>query len=707
LKLIRINIVIAIIIFANNVYAGVFNNPYPSSQQGEKIYYTSFAERPKTLDPVKSYSSNEFTFIAQIYEPPLQYSYLMRPYQLVTLNATEVPKPRYIKESGKVKYSVYTIKIKPGIFYQPHPGFAKNAKGEFYYHDINEEYLDEHDISTLSDFAHKGTRELIADDYIYQIKRIANPKLSSPILGLMSEYILGMKEFSDKLRAQGSNLDLRKISMQGLKKIDDYTYQITIKGKYPQFLYWLAMPFFAPIPWEVDKFYAQEGMDDKNLNFNWYPVGTGPFMLTENNPNRRMVLAKNPNYHPEYFPTQGMPGDKEKGYLDASGKRLPLIEKAIFSLEKESIPRWTKFLQGYYDTSAISSDSFDQAIKITRDGNPLLTPSMKRKKIRLNAAVEPTIFYMGFNMLDKIVGGNSRRARKLRLAISIAINYEENIAIFFNGRGVPAQGPIPPGIFGFKEGKQGINPYVYEWVNGYPKRLPIEKAKQLMRQAGYKDGIDKKTGHPLMLNYDVPASNSPDDKARLDWMRKQLARIGVQLNVRATQYNRFQEKMRTGNAQLFTWGWHADYPDPENFLFLLYGPNSKAKFGGENASNYQNKAFDRLFEQMKNMPNNDKRQQLIDKMLDIVRYDAPWDWGFYPKGFTLSQQWKMPSKPMSINNNVMKYIDVDVPLRNRLRLAWNKPILWPIGLIGLALFLVFLPLFFAYRKTENSKAVRR
>ena len=104
---------------------------------------------------------------------------------------------------------------------------------------------------------------------------------------------------------------------------------------------------------------------------------------------------------------------------------------------------------------------------------PRLSPEMERQGIRLQTSVGTSVSYMGFNMLDPVVGGNSERARKLRLAISIALDEEENISIFRNGRGIAAQGPIPPGIFGYLEGEAGINHYVYDWVSGEPRRKPL------------------------------------------------------------------------------------------------------------------------------------------------------------------------------------------------------------------------------------------
>ncbi len=250
--------------------------------------------------------------------------------------------------------------------------------------------------------------------------------------------------------------------LAGAEVVDRYTYRIRIKGKYPQFIYWLAMPFFAPVPWEADVFYAQPGMAEKNLTLDWQPVGTGPFYLAENDPNRRMVLKKNPYFHGETYPADGDAADRQAGLLADAGKPLPFVDAAVFSLEKETIPYWSKFLQGYYDSSGISSDSFDQAVQFSAGGDPQLTDSMRKQDIHLITTVAASIWYVGFNMLDPVVGGLGEDRQKLRQALSIAFDYDEFISIFLNGRGIPAQGPIPPGLFGYVDGVAGLNPYVYE-----------------------------------------------------------------------------------------------------------------------------------------------------------------------------------------------------------------------------------------------------
>jgi ABC-type transport system substrate-binding protein len=694
-----------------------WNNPYPASQAGANILYSSFSERPKHLDPVQSYSENEYVFLAQIYQPPLQYHYLKRPYQLVPFAATEVPRAAFFDSRGRrlpdnadaksVAYSEYVIHIRPGILYQPHPAFARDAQARPFYYPFKPGAL--RGKTAPGDFPQQGTRELTAADYVNQIKRLAHPRLHSPIYGLMSGYIVGLQDLAAALDKAAKNLprdaylDLTRFDLAGAQVLDRYTYRIQVHGKYPQFVYWLAMPFFAPVPPEVERFYAQPGMAQKNITLDWFPVGTGPYMLTVNNPNRRMVLGRNPNFTGEVYPDEGEPGDAEAGLLRDAGKPLPFIDKVIFSLEKEQIPYWNKFLEGYYDTSGIASDTFDQAVQFSGQGDVTLTDEMKARGISLQTSVATSVFYLGFNMLDPVVGGLRERARKLRQAISIAVDEEELISIFQNGRGIPAQGPIPPGIFGHREGEQGINAYVYDWVDGKPRRKPIAHAKKLLAEAGYPEGRDAKTGQPLLVNLDT-TSSGPDSKSRLDWYVKQFEKIGVQLVVRATDWNRFQDKLRRGNVQLYFLGWNADYPDPENFLFLLHGAQSKVKVGGENASNYANPEFDRLFEQMKNMYNSPERQALIDRMVAIARRDAPWVWSFFPKDYKLSHAWVHNSKPNQMANNGLKYLHIDPALREKMRREWNQPVVWPLLLIVLLLAASMVPAILVFRRRERQTA---
>ena len=577
--------------------------------------------------------------------------------------------------------------------------------------------LDEEKLETiqlLDDLKKMATRRLVSSDYEYAIKRMAVRQNHSPILDSMQEYIVGLEEFSKEItkiakekKKSDQTLDLRPYSISGVKVIDDTTLTIRIKGRYPQFLYWLSMNFFAPIPWEADLFYQQKGLIAKNLTLNWYPVGTGAYYLAENNPNKQMRLLANPNYHSETYPAltkeESVKSNVSKELLKDSGKKLPFIEEVIYSLEKESIPLWNKFLQGYYDASGISSEAFDQAVQISSTGNMGLSDEMKEKGIKLKGSVQPSSFYLAFNMVDPVVGGYSESAKKLRQAISIAQNQEEYISIFANERGIAAQGPIPPGIFGYEEGEEGTDSVVYDWVEGKRVRKSLTVAKKLLAEAGYPEGISEKTGLPLKLHYDTTATG-PDDRSLMDWRRKQFDKLGIQLVIRATDYNRFQDKVRKGKAQLFSWGWNADYPDPENFLFLLYGGNAAVNTNGAgiNSSNYQNPEFDRLFDEIKTMKNSPLRMKKIKEMVEIAREDAPWVWGIHPKSLALSHEWYTNVFPHAMANNTLKYKRVDAKLRAKKQQEWNQPVLWPLILLILFMISMSYPLYRAYQSRQKA-----
>ena len=710
-----------IIVLSSSIimYAGVWNNPHDSEKVKTDTLFTSFSLPPKKLDPVVSYSANEWAIIGQIYEPPLQYNYLKRPYILEPLTLTTLPTIRYLdkdnneieEDSKKVAYSEYILELRKDIKYQNHPSFVKNIKGELFYGALDKNSLEE--IGTPYDFTKTATRNLRAEDYAYAIKRMAVRQNHSPVLDSMQYHIVGLEKFSQMItqiakekKQSHQILDLRSYTIDGVTVIDSHTLHIKVKGKYPQFLFWLSMNFFAPIPWEVDLFYQQDELIAKNITLNWFPVGTGAYYLAENNPNKQMRLLENPNYHGEYYPSlsqkERVKSNVPMELLKDAGFKLPFIQEVIYSLEKESIPLWNKFLQGFYDASGISSEAFDQAVHISSSGNMGLSNEMQDKGIALKGSVEPSIFYLAFNMVDPVVGGYSESAKKLRQAISIAQNQEEYISIFMNERGMAAQGVIPPGIFGHEKGEQGTNKVVYDWVEGKRVRKSLGVAKRLLAEAGYPNGISVKTGKPLKLHYDTTATG-PDDRALMDWRRKQFDKLGIQLVIRATDYNRFQDKVRKGKAQLFSWGWNADYPDPENFFFLLYGGNAAVDTDGAgiNSSNYKNKKFDTLFNQMKTMKNTPERMQLINEMTEILREDAPWVWGIHPKSLALSHQWYKNVLPHAMANNTLKYKRIDADLRAKKQQEWNQPVISPFILLILFILLIGFLLFRAYHNRQK------
>jgi ABC-type transport system substrate-binding protein len=692
--------------------AGCDNSPNPKGSEATNTMFIAFQERsPRYLDPTASYALNEVPYMYAVYEPPYAYHYLKRPYELVAKSAAELATPHYLDKDGKplpddapgelVAESQYDVHIRQGVMYAPHPAFAKDAKGEYLYHALTEaQTRDKH---TPLDFAQAGSREMVADDFVYAIKRHATPRIEAPIYGIFSEYVIGLKDYGAFIREEDKKLlkgldpaaldkpflDFRKYPLAGAVALDKYTYRIRIKGKYPQWKYWMTLTFTAPVPWEADAFYAQPGMKKNGLALSVWPVGTGPFMATEYDADRRHVLVRNPNYHGMPYPCEGMPGDKELGLLEDCGKRMPFIDKLVFNTEKDKTPLRSKFTQGYLDVPEIERNDWGPDFLADANDSDEVKKRFDERGMRFPKSIEPQNWYLGFNWLDPVVGKGETpeqqaKNRKLRQALSIAIDWEEGYGrVFTQKAGEAAHGPLPGGMFGSRHGTvEGMNPMTHKLVEGKVVRRSIIEAKTLLAEAGYPDGRDAKTGKPLVLNYDYQRVPTPEFRAELDWMVKQFAKLNVQLEIRATDYNQFQEKMLKGKQQIFWWGWFADYPDAENFLFLFYGPNSKAKFEGENTANYDNPEYDKRYKQLALLDDGPAKQKLIDEMVDILRKDAPWAFGYFPYSAGAYQQWVGNAKYGLFTNDRALYYKIDAPRRARLQAAWNPPHWWPLLLIA-------------------------
>jgi ABC-type transport system substrate-binding protein len=710
------------------------NSPHPGGAERTNTLFTAFDEAsPKYLDPTSSYASNETPITYQVYEPLYRYHYLKRPYVLEGRSAEAVAQPRYYDKAGRelpatapgelVAESVYDVKIRKGIRFAPHPAFAKDGQGRYRYHGLKAEDLEgKHQIG---DFPETGTRELVAEDFVYAIKRLATTRVKSPAFSVMAEYIVGLKEYGDLIKAEDRKLragiaptqrdlpflDFRQWPLAGATALDSHTLRIRVKSKYPQFKYWLQMTFFAPIPWEAERFYANPGMAERNFTLNFWPAGTGPYMATEYVENRRHVMVRNPNFRGEPYPCEGEPADRAAGLLADCGKTTPFIDKVVMILEKEGIPNENKFIQGYLDEPDLFHPEWGIKFEGQAKDSDARARLFEERGLRFPKSVENTNWYMGFNWWDPVVGKGKTpeeqaRNRKLRSALQIAVDWEEYAQVFERKAGPPAHGPLPPAVFGYRDGKEGMNPVAYEWKDGRAVRRSLDEAKKLLAEAGYPNGRDVRTGRPLVLNYDYQRVPTPELKAEIDWVVKQFAKLGIQLEVRATDFNRFQDKMDSGSAQIFWWGWLADYPDAENFLFLLYGPNSKAatQGNGENATNYQNDEFDRLYQKMRYLEDGPEKQKVIDRMVAIVQQDSPWLWGFNPYAAGAYHAWMSNAKPTQMVRDNVQYRRIDPAKRAAAIARWNRPIAWPLGLVALACLAFLWPAWRAWQRRERATA---
>jgi ABC-type transport system substrate-binding protein len=728
---------LAAIATAALLLAACSNSPYADGEPAGNTLFTAFTERsPKHLDPTAGYWNNEAAFTYQIYEPPYGFHYLKRPYTLQPRTAVAVAAPRFFDEEGRelppdapeeaVAESVHEIRIRPGILYQPHPAFAKDEAGRHRYHSENPitPAALRGKTSPLQ-FEYQATRELVAEDYVYAIKRHATTRITTPVAGLFAEHVVGLADYVELVKREDAALrrgldaaatdkpflDFRRWPLAGASAPEKHLLRIRIKGKYPQWRYWMTLTFTAPVPWEADAFYSQPGMAGANLSLNAWPVGTGPYMMVEQVQDRRHVLAKNPNWRGEPYPCEGASEeDVKRGLLRDCGRTLPFIDRLDFRIEKEAVPLKGKFRQGFYDVPQIERTDDGVEFEVDMQDSERVRAEYLAKGLQLPKIVDLSSWFVGFNMRDPVLGDGATpeqaaKNRQLRQALSIAIDWEEFSRIFPKKGGEVAMGPLPAGLFGSRHGTEaGLNPVTHRWQDGRAVRRGIEDAKALMVQAGWPGGRDAATGRPLVLNYDFYGQATPERKAEFDWMIRQFAKLGVQLEVRATDNNQFQDKVRKGTHQIYWSGWLADYPDAENFLFLLYGPNGKSTSDGENTSNYVNAEFDRLYQRMRVMDDGPQRQALIDRLVQIVQQDAPWSFGYFPYASGAFQAWVHNAKPAVLIRDMGRFYRIDAAERVRRQAEWNRPVLWPLALGALGVVAAFAVGWRAFRRRERLDA---
>lgn len=544
----------------------------------------------KTLDPAQTSEEGSSETASNIFEGLLQYNYLKRPLTPEPLLAVGMPE---VSKDGLT----HTFKLKPGVKFQDSDVFP-NGKG----------------------------REVVASDFIYSWKRLADPKGKGEGFWIFDGKIKGLNEWRDKLaKGEGKFED----AIEGWQAPDDKTVVIKLTRPYYQLHYVLCMTFAAVVPHEAVEKYGEEFMN--------HPVGTGPYRFESWTRGSKLVLVKNPTWHGGTYPTEGMPGDKEKGLLEDAGKPLPFVDKIVFLELPEDQPRWLNLMQGNVEYAGIPKDSFDKAIV-----NDDLSPELKKKGFKLDKYTRSDIVFISFNMEDPVIG----KSADLRRALSMAYDTETSMKTFYNNQVLKAHSPISPDMDGWDPNFK--NPY---------KELNVEKAKEFLKKSGHPDG----KGLPE-LEYNT--SGSATTRQMAEYVQEQFGKIGVKVKIVSNSWPQFQDRIRTKKAQMFGMAWNADYPDAENMLQLFYSKNVSP---GPNNSNYKNKEFDALYEQAVKLPPGPKRTELYLKMRDIFVRDMPWIPTVHRIGYAVQQGWLKNLKLNETLKGQYKYLRVDLAEKAKLK----------------------------------------
>lgn len=540
--------VIRFSVFILLVLAGWLYTRRPStpSNQHEKVLYTVNEAHIKGFDPVLADDSYTTREITKIYEGLLGYHYLKRPYELTPNLAATMPT---VSEDG----CVYTFTIKSGIKFHDNACFP-DAQG----------------------------RELVAADFVYSLKRIADPKVRSPWYGLLVGKIKGLDAWRSKY-TDSDQTDYTEV-VAGIKAVDKYTLQLTLTQPWPQFPYILAMNFCYVVPQEAVQYYGPTFLN--------HPVGTGPFTLDVFNPQlNKLVYHKNTTFRDKRYPSEASEGYQH--LLADAGKKLPLVDKVITHILPEEQPRWLKFQQGQVDVLDISRDNI--ALEVVR-GNQL-DPASQAKGMQLFVTPEQSISFCVFNNSHQLFKDNV----KLRQAMSLAFDRQRYNELFYNGTAVLAQSIVPPGMAGYQE--TYVSPYgVYN----------LQQAKQLLAEAGYPGG----KGLPEIT---LDASASTTQRQRAEFFKKCMERIGVKIKVVPNIFPELVKKVDQKKTMMHAFSWSADYPDAACFLSLLYKSDQIIGVGA-----YLNHPpYNDLYEKSMVMPPSPERTVLYEQLNKMAAVCVP------------------------------------------------------------------------------------
>src|SRR5258706_11236024 len=570
-----------------------------------KVVRTSYPSAESKLDPQAESDEASAAISAAIFDSLLEYDYLARPAKLKARAAAALPK---VNAAG----TVYTLKVKPGIYFTPDPAF-KGAR-----------------------------RELTAADFVYSIKRLLDPKLRSQWLFLVEGKIKGADALMAEAKKTGRFDYDRPIA--GLRALDRYTLRIELNNTDYGFAFVLAMPATSAVAREVRELYGED--------FHAHPVGTGPFFVRQWLRGSRIVLEANPGYREEFFESAG--GDDEPSRQIAAnlrGKRLPLVGRVEIYVIDEAQPRWLAFLNGEHDYIRPLPEEFAQ---LAMPGGEL-APNLKKMGLTVTPDEIAYTTYTTFNMQTTIdgrrndMGGYTPERVALRRAIAMGFRIDEQIAILDKNQSTRAQSPLPPAVAG----------YDAKFVSPTLEYNPA-KAKALLDMFGFVDldgdGYrENPDGSPLSFEHgSIPTQR---ERQRNELWKKSMDDIGIRVTFpKPEQLPELRKQAQLGQVQSFSYGCAADYPDGENFLQLLW----KCSIGQTNYAMFDLPEYNELFERSKKLPDGPERNALYERMVKLILVYVPWFVETFKAQNVLMQPWLLNYKKHPFAVEPWKYLDVDL-----------------------------------------------
>ena len=562
-----------------------------------KVLRISFPVAETGFDPVRVSDLYSNIVNEAIFERLLTYDYLARPAKLVPMTAESMPE---VSDNGRT----YLLHLKRGIYFAPDPAF----KGK--------------------------KRELTAEDYVYSFKRFADPANRAPYGFMIQGKIEGLDEQVEAARKSGK-FDYDAV-VPGIVALDKYTLRFKLTKTDYLFPYTLAHVPYCAVAREVIEAYGND--------IQAHPVGTGPYVLKEWRRAARIVLEANPNYRDATWDFEPGADAWDKDVAAAmKGKKIPQIGRVEIAIIEESQSRWLAFERKELDYLALPATFVRQALDEHND----LKKQWVDQGVSLFRAIDPSVTYTFLNFRDPLVGGFSKEKIALRRAIIMGYNLEQQTQVIAKNQEIQAQMPIPYGVVGYDPRYRNVNQYD-----------PV-LANQLLDHFGYRKGPDGyrtlPDGKPLTLRQ--ATGTAAIDREYSELWKKSMDAIGLRIQF---EPGKFSDTLKAAKAcQVMMWqaSWTADYPDGDNFMQLLYGPNT----GESNNGCYESKAYDALYEKSLTLPTDSvERNHLFIDMSRQMEVDGAWSLQSSPIRNQLIRPWVKGYKKHPILQAEFVYMDIDL-----------------------------------------------
>ena len=576
----------------------------PSKTAPKTLRY-AFPIAETSFDPAQISDLYSRTVAAGIFDAPLEFAFMARPFRLRPNTAAAMPEV-------SADFRTFTIRIQPGIHFDDDPAFGGKK------------------------------RELTAADYVYSIKRHYDPRWKSGNLYILENAkILGLSELRKKALDQKKPFDY-DTEAEGLRALDRYTLRIVLAEPSPRFLYNLADGSFTGA-------LAREVVEAYGDKVGEHPVGTGPYRLAQWKRSSRMTLAKNPNYREVLYDEQP-PADDARLQAIAQqfkGRRLPMIDEVQISVIEEAQPRWLSFLNGEQDLlEGVPGEFANIAIP-----NNQLAPNLAKRGIGMLRVPRADVAVTYFGMDNPVVGGTTPDKVALRRAIALAVDVEREILLVRRGQAVPAQSPVAPNTWGY-------DPAFKSEMSEHN----LARAKALLDLYGYvdRDGDgwrEQPDGKPLLLEY----ATSPDQTSRQlsELWQKNMDALGVRIEFKVAKWPEQLKASRAGKLMMWGVGWSAGQPDADTFLALGYGPNK----GQANHARFDLKAFNELYERQRMLPDGPERQALLDQAKKIMVAYMPYKVHVHRITTDLWHPWLLGFDRNIFVRDFWKYVDIDAAMQ--------------------------------------------